>query len=210
MKESKKLKIKRIINSFLNSDISHVYNRYIDFEFVLNLRKVYTIIWPRRSWKTYFCYQIINLLLKNNVNKKNILYFNLENDEVFPLVLDDLNIILESYFEITWKIEEKIYLFLDEIQEVPNWEKFIRKILDNFPLIEIILTGSSSTLLSKEISTALRWRSLNTEFLPLTFNEFLWFKNFCTQNLWTKENIKLNIFKKEFLLYWSFPEIKLN
>jgi predicted AAA+ superfamily ATPase len=131
--------------------------------------------------------------LKKWVNKKNILYFNLENDEIFPLELNDLNIILESYFEVTWKLEEKVYIFLDEIQEVDNWGKFVRKVLDNYPLVEIVITGSSSTLLSREIATNLRWRSINMEMLPLSFEEYLRFKNFSNKNIWNIEKIKLNI-----------------
>jgi len=209
MKEKKELKIKRIINTFLNSEILENFGRNKNFSFSSNLRKVYTIIWPRRSGKTFFCYQIIQDLLKQGLDKKNILYFNLENDEIFPLELNDLNIILESYFEITWKLEEKVYLFLDEIQEVANWEKFVRKILDNYPLVEIVITGSSSTLLSREIATNLRWRSINMEMLPLSFGEYLKFKNFSNKNIWNIEKIKLNILKKEFLTFWSFPEVVL-
>lgn len=204
-----KIEIKRIINTFLNWEIPSNYIRKKDFYFSNKLRKVYTIIWPRRSWKTFFCYEIINELLQNGINKKNILYFNLENDEIFPLELKDLNTILESYFEITWKLEEKVYLFLDEIQEVPNWEKFVRKVLDNYSNIEIIITGSSSTLLSREIATTLRWRSINYEMLPLLFEEYLKFKSFSKENIWIKEKIKLNILKKDFLIYWGFPEVVL-
>jgi len=102
-----------------------------------------------------------------------------------------------------------IVTFFDEIQEVENWEKFVRKVLDNYPLVEIVITVSSSTLLSREIATNLRWRSINMEMLPLNFQEYLKFKNFSNQNIWTKENIKLNILKKEFLAFGTFPEVVL-
>lgn len=200
--------IKRIIYSFLEKDLPEVIERKVKFQFLENLRKVYTIIWPRRSWKTYFCYQIIKNLIKEWVSKKNILYFNLESDEIFPSELNDLNIILDSFLEITknlWK--NKVYIFLDEIQEVPNWEKFVRKVLDNFDFIEIIITGSSSTLLSKEIATSLRWRSLVLELLPLTFEEYFLFKKFEVWNKSHNNELLLKILKKENLLYWTFPEV---
>jgi len=207
---SKKNIIVSFIKQFIDTPLPNIKGRNIDFQFIKNknIRKVYTIIWPRRAGKSFFCFQIINNLLKSWVDKKNILYFLLENDELYPLELNDLNVILESYFELTGKIKEKVYIFLDEIQEVPNFEKFVRKVLDNYSNIELIITWSSSKLLSHEIDTSLRWRSLSYEILPINYNEYLNWNNFKLEKklnkneIFTLKNLELNLLK-----YWSFPEI---
>ena len=92
---NKKDIIASYIKQFIETPLVNFKPRDIDFQFIENsyIRKVYTIIWPRRAWKSYFCFQIINNLLKSWVNKKNILYFLLENDEIFPLELKDLKVI---------------------------------------------------------------------------------------------------------------------
>ncbi len=207
---SKKDIIISFIKQFLDKPLPLYKRREVCFEFIKNenIRKAYTIIWPRRAGKSYFCFQIIDDLLKSWVSKNNILYFLLENDEFYPLETDDLNIILESYFELTGKINEKVYIFLDEIQEVPQFEKFVRKILDNYQNIELIITWSSSKLLSKEIDTSLRWRTLTYEILPLNYKEYLNWNGFSNENILSKnqslelKNLEFNLFK-----YWNFPEI---
>jgi len=208
MLQQKKEIIGRLIQDFIQQPVKKVLPRQVEIKFFYNLRKVYTIIWPRRAGKSYFCFQTINELLKNGVKKEQILYFNLETDEVDLLSTDDLNLILETYFEIVG-FDEKVvyYIFLDEIQNVVNWEKFVRKILDSFDNIQLVITGSSSKLLSKEISTSLRWRSLVYEVFPLNFQELLKWKQLDKRYLSTKEKIKFNQLKNNFFQWWWFPEI---
>ena len=64
------------------------------------------------------------------------------------------------------------YIFLDEIQNVPQWPLIVRRYFDS-KKIELFLTGSSAKLLSKEIATELRGRSLATEIWPYSFSEYL-------------------------------------
>ncbi len=106
------------------------------------------------------------------------------------------------------KREEKIYIFLDEIQEVNNWEKFVRRIYDNLNA-QIFITGSSSNLLSKEIATNLRGRTITYEIFPLSFKEYLKFKNI-EINLYSSKSLSFikNSFNS-FLTQGGFPEIAL-
>ena len=198
------------IKEYLESDLENFYPREKKFEF-LDFRKVYTIFWPRRAWKTFYCYQIIDELLKNWIEKSQTLYVYLENDEFYPLNLQDLNLLLDTYFEIvSFDKNKKYYVFLDEIQEVENWEKFALKVYSNFKNVELILTGSSSKLLSKEISSWLRWKAFSTEILPLDLKEYLQFKGFSLQKQYSKTKfLQLKNLFNQALIYGFFPEVVL-
>lgn len=195
---------KQIISDFHYSVLKITKKR--DLIVPTNTWKIISIIWPRRSWKSYYLYGIINDLIKKGIDKKNIIFINFE-DERINIKWEELQVILDAYLELyNEKKLKDIYLFFDEIQNINWWEKFIRRIYDSW-IENIFITWSNAKLLSKEISTSLRWRNLSFELLPLNFKEFLDFK-------WQKINFystkgKANILnlQKEYLLWWWFPEI---
>ncbi len=130
-----------------------------------------TLTGPRRAGKTYLCFQLIKSL---DVPKENILYINFEDEKLFGANAEDLNALLDTFLELSQPERGKpIYLFLDEIQNVANWDAWVRRIHDTEKQIRMVITGSSSKLLSREISTKLRGRVLNTEVFPLSFHEVL-------------------------------------
>lgn len=133
---------------------------------------------PRRSGKSYLCFQTIEKLISKGINKNNILYLNFEDNKLIGAKAEDLDKLLEAYF-LLFDIDKKnkIYLFFDEIQAVIDWDSWTRKIYDSRKDIVLILTGSSSKMLSREISTKLRGRTLNVEVFPLSFKEYLDWKN---------------------------------
>jgi len=198
-----------LIKNYLDYPLKSFIPRNKEFSFFEDIRKIYTIVGPRKAGKTYFLYQIIDNLLKKGVKKQNTLYIYLENDEIYPVNVKDLNEILKIYFEIVgFDKNQKYYIFLDEIQVVENWQKFATKIYNEFPNIELILTWSSSKLLSNEISTGLRWKAHKKEILPLNFKEVLKFKNFNTKKYYNfEEEIRLRNIFLEILFYGSYPEI---
>jgi len=201
--------IKQIIYSYFKNDLPKYIEREKVFDF-LDVRKVYTIVWPRRAWKTYFLYQIIDNLLKKGIDKKQTLYFFLERDDIYPIWLEELNLILEIYFSIVWyDRSKKYYIFLDEIQIVKDREKFALKVYIQFPNVELVLTGSSSKMLSKEIYSWLRWKAFSKEILPLTVKESLKFKELDIEKLSLEEKFKLRGIFEEILFYWLFPEVVL-
>lgn len=157
----------------------------------LNIDFILTVTGPRRAGKTYLCFQTIHHLLKKGISKENILYINFEDEKLIGANANDLNTLLDTYYDLSnINNKQKICLFLDEIQNVKNWDVWVRRIYDTEKNIKIILTGSSSKLLSKEISTKLRGRVVNTEIFPLSFKEFLDWKN-------VKHNIKTLSYSKE-------------
>ena len=133
-------------------------------------KKAITIIGPRRAGKTFFLFNMMKRL--KNVDKSEMVYINLEDDRLLPLDINVLDSILRTYFEIYPQNRNKeVYLFLDEIQNVDDWEKFVRRVLDTENII-IFLTGSSSKLLAKEIATSMRGRAIHQIILPFSFREF--------------------------------------
>jgi predicted AAA+ superfamily ATPase len=107
-------------------------------------------------------------------------------------------------------INKKNYLFIDEPQVIKNWEVAIRSIYDELN-VSIFITGSSSKLLSKEIATSLRGRALSTILPPLSFGEFLNFKDepFEPKKISSAKKAKIKYFLNEFIQFGSFPEIVL-
>jgi predicted AAA+ superfamily ATPase len=127
----------------------------------------------RRSGKTYFLYQQILKLMSKGIGRSSILYINFEDDRLLPLAHTKLAKLVEAFYSIyPENHEKKCYLFLDEIQHIEDWPLVIRRLHDS-KNVEIFLTGSSAKLLSKEIATGLRGRSLSTEIWPYSFDEFL-------------------------------------
>jgi len=149
----------------------------------------------RRSGKSTIVKQLILELVKNKINKKHILYLNLE-DYNFA---NNLHINLFEQVLNTYKSysnhKGKIFFFIDEIQKIEGWEKWLRTKYDLNENIKFIITGSSASLLSKESSTLLTGRNLSFKIMPLSFTEFLKFS----------ENKSL----KEYLLFGGFPEVVL-
>ncbi len=195
---------KEIISNFHNSEFKTIMNR--DLEIELNTWKIISIIWPRRSWKSYYLYKIINDLIKSWINKENIIFINFE-DERINIDWKNLQLLIDSYLELyNNKNLKECYFFFDEIQNINNWEKFVRRIYDEW-IENIFITWSNAKLLSKEISTNLRWRSLSYELLPLSFKEFLDFKWEELNIYTTKDKAKILNLQREFIKWWWFPEI---
>ncbi|HBI21977.1 MAG TPA: ATPase [Legionella sp.] len=135
--------------------------------------KINVAIGMRRTGKTYFIFQKIARLIKDGIPLSTILYINLEDDRLLPLTREKLAGLLDGFYSIyPENHEKKCYLFLDEIQNIEDWAIVVRRFFDS-KHVEIYLTGSSAKLLSKEIATSLRGRSLATEIWPYDFSEYL-------------------------------------
>jgi len=149
----------------------------------------------RRCGKSTIARQLMLELLKKGVEKKQILYLNLE-DYSFA---NSLNIglfdkVLEAYKRYL-KNSKKTYFFIDEIQKIESWEKWIRTKYDLEENIKFIVTGSSASLLSKEFSSLLTGRNLSLTIFPLSFKEFSLFSH--------KADLE------EYLIFGGFPEVVL-
>lgn len=171
--------------------------------------KIKVAIGMRRSGKTYFIYQHILNLIQSGIPINRILYINFEDDRLHPLNQQKLANLVEAYYSLyPENHESKCYLFFDEIQNVEDWPVVIRRFHDT-KNAEIFLTGSSAKLLSKEIATSLRGRSLAIEIWPYSFKEFMRAKQIVIeQNLYdkkTQDNLKQAF--NYYLTHGGFPEI---
>jgi predicted AAA+ superfamily ATPase len=166
--------LKRIIVDNQERSFSGIFER--SYNIPLNTKKIVSLIGVRRSGKTFELYNLINKLRKT-INSNRILFINFEDDRLYPFSLELLNLLIESYYELyPQNRKNKIYIFLDEIQNIDGWELFVRRIHDTLNA-QIFITGSSSKLLSKEIATSLRGRTISYEVFPFSFKEFLNSKN---------------------------------
>ena len=204
--------LKEIIVSFRHQDIDSYKERKINIP-DLKIKKAISLVWPRRSWKTTLCFLKIKELLERWVDKKNILYVNFEDERLLNFDVNDFDILLKIYFELSWKStkDKNIYFFFDEIQNIDWWEKFIVRVLNNFN-INIVVTGSSAKMLSRDVNTALRGKNLTIEVLPLDFEEYLNFKNTKLEVNFEYSIDEWNHYKNllnNFLKYWAFPEVVL-
>lgn len=191
--------IKNIILDFHKRGIPAFIPREIDIP--LNSGKIITLIGSRRSGKTYALYQIMSKI--EDITK--ILYINFE-DERLKFNSNNLNEIIDAYLELfTKRKESDIYFFFDEIQEIDGWQKFVRRINDTFSS-KIFITGSSAKLLSKEIATSLRGRTITFEIFPLSFSEYLLFKGIEKDFISTKGKASVNSALKEYISTSAFPE----
>jgi len=135
--------------------------------------KIDTLIGMRRTGKSWRIYQAMNELLAGGTAKESLLYVNFDDERLYPMTAADLQAIPETFFRLTPENKQRrCHFFFDEIQNVPGWERFVRRLLDTEDA-DITLTGSSAKLLSREIATTLRGRSLATEIFPFSFREAL-------------------------------------
>lgn len=143
------------------------------------------IIGPRRAGKTWLCYQAIESLLKKNIPRKNIVFISLEDERLHPLLGDELTYLLDVQRELFSLLNtQEIYCFVDEIQNAPNWSKWVRRITDQNPRLHVIVTGSSAKLLGTEIATELRGRAKVVSLFPYSWREYL------TSQKWDMETLK--------------------
>ncbi len=139
----------------------------------LETRLVKVLTGQRRTGKSYLLRQVIQWLLDQGINPKNIFYLNKEMYE-FNTLADgkDLFDLVEEY-RSQLNPEGRIYLLLDEVQSIKGWEKVVNSYSQNPKTgIEVFITGSNSTLLSGELATWLSGRYVTFTVFPFSFQEY--------------------------------------
>lgn len=127
----------------------------------------------RRSGKSTLLLMFKNYLLDNGVKEEDIIHINFES-----AMYDDIKNYKDLYNYVKSKIKkDKVYLLLDEVQNVESWEKAINSFKVDFN-IDIYITGSNAYLLSSELSTLLSGRYIEIKMYPLSFKEYLTFNNY--------------------------------
>ncbi len=165
-----------------------------------NKREIISIIGPRRVGKTILIHQLIQNLLDSKIDSKRILYLSIDEVELNKGGAE-LKDILEVYSKYVIQkpldsLNEICYLFLDEIQEVPNWQKILKNWQDYGYNLKFIISGSSSIWISKGTEESLLGRIKTSVMLPLKFSEFLRYKKILSDDFFTYRNEIRSIFVK--------------
>lgn len=170
---------------------------------------IITIVGARRSGKSTIIFQFVKHLIEKEHDKKNSLIVNFEDDRFYELDLKLLRDIYEIYLEKICK-STKPFIFLDEIQNISGWERFVRTLHDQKEAM-VFVSGSSSKLLSKELATLLTGRQLTLEVFPLQFSEFLKFRNIEIEDEISLIANRRKILRllNEYMEYGGFPEVVL-
>ncbi|MCB9540531.1 MAG: ATP-binding protein [Myxococcales bacterium] len=135
--------------------------------------KADAVIGMRRVGKTWLCWQRIAELLAQGIPRSQMLYVNFEDERLLPLEADALHEVSDAHYRRhPASRQQPVHWFFDEIQNVPGWERYVRRLLDE-QLGPIVVTGSSAKLLGREVATSLRGRSLASELSPFSFAEYL-------------------------------------
>lgn len=192
----------------LNAGIAR--NSYLNaLEKLLSSEQIKIITGARRSGKSFLMRQLAHSLIKSGVDKKQILIVNFEDPRFVNLDTDLLVQIFDVYQEFLAP-SGGIYLFLDEVQEIKGWEKWVRA-AQELGKANIIISGSNARLLSKELATLLAGRHLDITVTPLSFTEFLQFKKIEIKDKISQvgKEIEIKHLLLEFLEFGSFPMVAL-
>lgn len=182
-------------------------NPLISRDYDLEENVNYCFVGIRRTGKSYMMYQQIHDLMNDGISSSQIVYVNFEDERLLEISVDDLNTILELGIEFSGS-KEKPYLFLDEIQNVDGWEKFVRRVADMKYRINI--TGSNSKMLSKEIASTLGGRFMIVNVFPYSFKEYLsanHIENVRLDQIGTKKRADIVSQYEQYVTYGAFPEL---
>ena len=135
---------------------------------------VKVLVGQRRTGKSFLLRQILNQLIQSGVPAKNTFYINKEFIEFDNIVTyKDLDELIK-YYKKTIKPKGKVYLFIDEVQYIEQWERLINSYAQNFTeSYEVFITGSNSKMLSGELATLLSGRYINIQVFPFSYSEYL-------------------------------------
>lgn len=157
------------------------------------------LVGVRRCGKSFVLFQRISQLLTEGHKWNEIAYIDFEDQRLSGFTADDFNRILECHAEL---YGTRPILFLDEIQNIDGWEKFARNLSDRKYMV--FITGSNAKMLSKEIMGQLGGRFLSTEVYPLSFKEYLTFKEVAFDEIALLTTEKRALLMKEYNEYFRW------
>ena len=161
----------------------------------------YCFVGIRRTGKSYMMYQQIHNLMNDGIPSSQIVYVNFEDERLLEIGVEDLNTILEIGIELSGS-KGKPYLFLDEIQNVDGWEKFVRRVANMKYRINI--AGSN------RIASTLGGRFMIVNVYPYSFKEYLsanHIENVRLDQMSTKQRADIVSQYEQYVTYGAFPEL---
>jgi hypothetical protein len=173
--------------------------------------KATAVVGMRRAGKTTYLHQIRRERMDQGVPRERVPYINLEDERLAGFSVRDFSVLLEEYYRRfpALRGRETVTWCFDEIQVVPGWERFVRRLLDS-ENVEVFVSGSSAALLSREIGTAMRGRAWKVVLFPFSFEEYLRHHGHeppaPRDLLSTPERTEIQAALRRYLLGGGFPE----
>lgn len=135
--------------------------------------KVHAVIGMRRAGKTTFLHQLLTKL-RTSLPPERAIYLGFDDDRLVGIGPEQLGFLLEEHYRRhpALRGRETVHWLLDEVRLVDGWERFVRRAIDT-ESIEIVVSGSSARMLSREVHSSLRGRGMATIIRPFSFREFL-------------------------------------
>ena len=190
-----------LINKQREVDEAVIVNRSVDFEENGN----YVIVGVRHAGKSYLLYQRVRQLQAAGMGWDEILFVDFEDERLAEFQTEDFNSLLEAHLELYGK---KPVVFLDEIQNISHWEKFVRRLAD--AKYRVYVTGSNAKMLSKEVATTLGGRFFIYDTYPYSFKEYLAAQQVELKEHWEYDTYQRSEVKrhlKEYFYFGGLPEI---
>ena len=184
-------------------DEAEIVNRPIDFEPNGN----YVIVGVRHVGKSYMLYQRVRQLQAEGKGWDEILFVDFEDERLAEFQTEDFNALLEAHFELYGK---KPVVFLDEVQNIPYWDKFVRRLAD--AKYRVYVTGSNAKMLSKDVATTLGGRFFIYDVYPYSLKEYLAAQHIKLSPNWQFDTIQRSEVKRHlrnYFYYGGLPEILL-
>ena len=160
----------------------------------------------RRAGKTTLMYLIIQKLLEK-VQPKNIFFIKCDDER-----LEKQNLIQDAIFTYKKLLNPKgkLYVFLDEVQEIPKWERTLKRIYDLYPNIKMFISGSGMFISRQEAGTLLAGRAVYFNLLPFSFSEFVKIKGIEKSKIsLLKRKTEILHYLREYMEFGGFPEVCL-
>ena len=171
-------------------------------------REIVIITGVRRSGKSSLLRLIADDIRQKGVGGENILYLNFEDERFLPFRAEDFEPLFEVFLTLG-NPQGRKYFFLDEIQNIRGWEKWLNRLYE-FEDVKIFVTGSNASILGSEISTALTGRNRQIITWPFSFREFLALRGFHLDDRSFYRREKKAEIKRWFEEYFDlggFPEV---
>ena len=180
-----------------------------DIALPLNRKKIITVPGVRRCGKSTLMEIAINELVESGVSVERILWLGFDDERLKNMTSDELDDVIVSYMEMYPDILIKdVYMFFDEIQLIKDWEYFVLRVYKSY-CKNIYVCGSNATMLSTELSSALRGYPLEYETYPLSFNEYCRFRGIPTKGFLEQDKARLRTAFEAYNMESTFPEIVL-
>ena len=199
--------LKYVLREF--TDRSLPATRPREVEVPLQSGKIVGLVGVRRSGKTFLMFHTMSRLMLQGVARNRILYLNFEDDRLYPVAAKELDLILTAHGELYPDTATgPRYLFLDEVQAVSGWERYVRRVHD-MGGVQVFVTGSSSAALKRDLAPALRGRSILLEVFPLSFPEFLSFRSVSYTPFRKEDEARIVNALEQYVSWGGLPELAL-